>query len=346
LTRARIAEYEASGRRPALRFRAPTEGETVIQDLVRGEVRWEHRLLGDHVLVRGDGLPTYQMANPVDDLDHAITHVIRGDDLLPSTPRQRLLLEALGADYPVTAHLAMILGPDKKRLSKRHGAASVEEFREAGYLPEAVVNYLALLGWSYDETTELMTRDELVERFTIERVNPAPAVFDHQKLQWMNGVYLRGLDPGEYGDRLRAYLQERGSPLAECQGLEAAAPLVQEKIGALGEFEDFAGFLFRPVVYEPEAWKRLAAIPEAAALLGAAAEALEAIDGAFGNEPVEAALRGVVERLGLKPRVAFTPLRVAITGRTVSPGLFESIALLGREESLSRIRAARAHLER
>jgi glutamyl-tRNA synthetase len=346
LTRTRIAEYEASGRRPALRFRAPTEGETVIQDLVRGEVRWEHRLLGDHVLVRGDGLPTYQMANPVDDLDHAITHVIRGDDLLPSTPRQRLLLEALGADYPATAHLAMILGPDKKRLSKRHGAASVEEFREAGYLPEAVVNYLALLGWSYDETTELMTRDELVERFTIERVNPAPAVFDHQKLQWMNGVYLRGLDPGEYGDRLRAYLQERGSPLAECQGLEAAAPLVQEKIGALGEFEDFAGFLFRPVVYEPEAWKRLAAIPEAAALLGAAAEALEAIDGAFGNEPVEAALRGVVERLGLKPRVAFTPLRVAITGRTVSPGLFESIALLGREESLSRIRAARAHLER
>jgi glutamyl/glutaminyl-tRNA synthetase len=255
-------------------------------------------------------------------------------------------VEALGGAYPVTGHLAMILGTDRKRLSKRHGAASVEEFRDAGYLPEAVVNYLALLGWSYDETTELMTREQLVERFSIDRVNPAPAVFDHQKLQWMNGVYLRGLDAGEYGNRLRAYLQERGSPLAECQGLEAAAPLVQEKIGALGEFEDFAGFLFRPVVYEPDAWKRLAAVPEAAAVLAGAAEALEAIDGDLTSDAVEASLRTLVEHLGLKPRTAFTPLRVAITGRTVSPGLFESIALLGRDESLSRIRAARAHLER
>ena len=240
----------------------------------------------------------------------------------------------------------MILGADKKRLSKRHGAASVEEFRDAGYLPEAVLNYLALLGWSFDDSTELMTRDELVERFTIERVNPSPAVFDHQKLAWMNGVYLRDLDPADYGRRLRAYLAERHSPLAEVEGLEDAVPLVQEKIGALGEFEDFAGFLFRPVVYEPEAWQRLAAVAEARAVLDGAAAALEAIDGDLTTEAVDAALRGVVEGLGLKPRTAFTPLRVAITGRTVSPGLFESIALLGREESLERIRGAAAHLER
>ena len=346
LTREQVAEYEAQGRLPAIRFRAPTEGETVIEDLVRGEVRWEHRLLGDHVLLRGGGIPTYQLANPVDDLDHAITHVIRGDDLLPSTPRQRLLVEAIGGTYPVTGHLAMILGPDKKRLSKRHGAASVEEFRDAGYLPEAVLNYLALLGWSFDDSTELMTRDELVERFTIERVNASPAVFDHQKLAWMNGVYLRDLDAAEYGRRLRSYLAERHSPLAGVEGLEDAVPLVQEKIGALGEFEDFAGFLFRPVVYEPEAWQRLAGVAEAAAVLDGAAAALEAIDGDLTAEAVDAALRGVVEGLGLKPRTAFTPLRVAITGRTVSPGLFESIAVLGREESLQRIRAAAAHLAR
>jgi glutamyl-tRNA synthetase len=238
----------------------------------------------------------------------------------------------------------MILGPDRKRLSKRHGAASVEEFREAGYLPEAVVNYLALLGWSWDETTELMTRDELVERFTLDRVNPAPAVFDHQKLAWMNGLYLRGLSAGEYATRLRAYLDDRHSPLAHAEGLEAAAPLVQEKIGALGEFEDFAGFLFHPVVYEPEAWAKLVGVPQAAEILDGALVALEALPEPWTAEAVDGALRGVVEQLGLKPRVAFTPLRVAVTGRTISPGLFESIALLGPDEALGRLRAARARL--
>ena len=159
-------------------------------------MQWEHRLLGDHVLLRADGVATYQLANPLDDLHHRMTHVIRGDDLLSSTPRQKLLLEALGHTYPVTAHLPMILGADKKRLSKRHGAASVEEFRDAGYLPEAVVNYLALVGWSFDDATEIMSIAELVERFTIERVSTSPGVFDHQKLAWMNGVHLRTLDPG------------------------------------------------------------------------------------------------------------------------------------------------------
>jgi glutamyl-tRNA synthetase len=221
----------------------------------------------------------------------------------------------------------------------------VEEFRDAGYLPEAVLNYLALLGWSWDETTELMTRDALVERFTLDRVNPAPAVFDHQKLQWMNGVYLRGLDTAEYGRRLRAYLTERGSPLAVCEDLEAAAPLVQDKIGALGEFEDFAGFLFRPAVYDPAAWERLVATPRAAEILDAAIEALDGLE-PFGTAEVDAALRGVGERLGLKPRVAFLPIRVALSGRTVSPGLFEAAAVLGRDAALARLRAALAHLER
>jgi glutamyl-tRNA synthetase len=171
-------------------------------------------------------------------------------------------------------------------------------------------------------------------------------VFDLQKLGWMNGVYLRGLDPAEYGARLRRFLADRHSPLAATEGLEQAVPLVQEKIGALGEFEDFAGFLYHPIVYEAEAWKKLAAVPEAAAVLAGSVDALAAIDGDFASEAIEAALRGVIERLGLKPRTAFTPLRVALTGRTVSPGLFESVALLGRDEALGRVRAARARLDR
>ena len=237
----------------------------------------------------------------------------------------------------------MILGADKKRLSKRHGAASVEEFRDAGYLPEAVVNYLALVGWSFDDSTEIMSIAELVERFTIDRVSTSPGVFDHQKLAWMNGVHLRTLDPGLYAARLRAFLRDRGSPIADRPEIDAVVPLVQEKIATLGEFEEFAGFLFHPVVYDEDAWQKVAALREAAAILDGVRTALEAAP-AFETADVEAALRGMSERLGLKPRVAFLPPRVAISGRTISPGLFESIALLGREESLGRLRAARARL--
>ncbi len=342
LSAAAVAAFETQGRQPVIRLKTPLEGATEVADLVRGDVSWENRLLGDHVLLRADGGATYQLANVLDDLHHGITHVIRGDDLLPSTPRQVLLAEALGRAYPVTAHLPQILGPDRKRLSKRHGAASVEEFRDAGYLPEAVVNYLALVGWSYDSTTEIMSVDELVERFTLDRVSPSPGVFDHVKLAWMNGVHLRSLEPGDYGRRLTGYLVERGSPLAT-RDLGAAVPLVQEKIATLGEFEDFAGFLFRPVVYDPAAWRALAEMPAAASLLDAASAALASL-AVLDTTSVDGALRGVCEAAGLKPRVALLPLRVAITGSKVSPGLFESVALLGREESITRLHAARVRL--
>ncbi len=343
LTAAQVAAFEAAGRKPVIRFRTPLDGATEIDDLVRGVVQWEHRLLGDHVLLRADGVATYQLANPLDDLHHGMTHIIRGDDLLSSTPRQKLLLGALGHAYPVTAHLPMILGADKKRLSKRHGAASVEEFRDAGYLPEAVVNYLALVGWSFDDSTEIMSIPELIARFTIDRVSTSPGVFDHQKLAWMNGVHLRTVDPGLYAERLRAFLRDRGSPIADRPEIDAVVPLVQEKIATLGEFEEFAGFLFHPVVYDEAAWQKVAAVPEAAAVLDACTAGLEASEG-FESTDVEAALRHVSEQLGVKPRVAFLPPRVAISGRTISPGLFESIALLGRDESLGRLRAARARL--
>jgi glutamyl-tRNA synthetase len=343
LTRTQIAQFAAEGRQPVIRFRTPVDGDTQVVDRVRGTVRWEHRLLGDHVLLRADGVPTYQLANPVDDVEQGVTLVIRGEDLLPSTPRQKLLVEALGHAYPQTAHLPMILGPDKKRLSKRHGAASVEEFRALGYLPEAIVNYLALVGWSYDDSTEIMSVPELIDRFTLERVNAAPGVFDHQKLAWMNGVHLRALPTASYAERLRAFLADAGSPLATRSELAAAVPLVQEKIGALGEFEEFAGFLFHPVVYADEAWRRVGETPGAADALDAVVDALRSVE-PFDAAGVETALRTVPERIGQKARAAFLPPRVALTGRTVSPGLFESIAVLGREESVARLEAARVRL--
>ncbi len=343
LTAAQVADYEASGRLPSLRLRVPEEGETAIADLVRGEVRWQNRLLGDTVLVRPDGAPTYQLANPVDDLDMGVTHVIRGDDLLPSTPRQIALSSALGERYPVTGHLSMILGPDRKRLSKRHGAASVEELRAQGYVAPAVVNYLALLGWSLDDRTEIFSLDELVAAFTIERVNPAPAIFDHTKLLWMNGVHLRALPDAAYADALRGFLEEAGSPLAHDDRLAETVPLVREKIGSLGEFPAFAGSLLEPLIYDEPSWQKLVATPRAAEILDAAIGAVEDLP-ELTAPAVDQALRGVGEALGMKPRQAFLPIRVAIAGRTVSPGLFESIAFLGREEALGRLRAARARL--
>ena len=343
LTAEQIASFEAEGRPAVIRFRTPLEGETVIDDLVRGQVVFEHRLLGDTVLMRGGGRPTYQLANPLDDLAMGITHVIRGEDLLSSTPRQRLLVEALGGTFPQTAHLSMILGADKKRLSKRHGAASVEEFREAGYLPEALVNFLALCGWSWDGETELMSVAELVERFSLERVNPAPAVFDHEKLAWMNGQYLRALDTAAYAAALRSYLEDAGSPLAAAARLDELVPVVQEKLGAFGEFDALVGSLLESREPDPESWQKLLNDEHAARIIDAAITSLSALS-AWTVENVESALRAVCEELEMKPRQAFLPIRIAIAGSTVAAGLYESIAFLGSEASLARLQHARAAL--
>ena len=329
----------------AIRLIVPAEGETVIEDSVRGTVRWENALLGDHVVVRSDGSPTYQFANPVDDIDMGVNTVVRGEDLLSSTPRQLALYDALGADWPAYAHLPMILGPDKKKLSKRHGAVSVEEFRDRGYLPETMRNYLALLGWSFDDHTTVMTTDELIERFTLDRITKSPAVFDFQKLEWLNGEHLRALAPDRYAADLLEHLRHSGSPLAdEPERVAEAAPMVQDKLRELGGFEDFAGFLFRPLRMDPDAWAKVEADPDARRSLDAAEQRLRELD-RWDAEAIEAALRAACEDTELKPRVLFTPVRVAISGRTVAPGLFESLAALGREESLARIETARRNLE-
>jgi glutamyl-tRNA synthetase len=314
--------YEDEG---AIRMRMPDEGVTAWDDLIRGRIEIPNEKLEDLVLVRADGRPTYNFASPVEDWLDGITHVLRGDDHISNTPKQIRILQALGVPLPAYGHLANILGADGKKLSKRHGATTVEEFRAQGYIPEALFNYLALLGWSYDDRTEIMSVDEIVERFTLERVGASPAVFDYVKLTHFNGVYLRALPPDEYADRLVAYLREQGYEWDE-ELIRRAAPLVQEKISTLGEFPQFAGFLFaRP---EPQAGD--------GTVLAAAGETLAGVE-PFNAERIEAALRSLAERLGLKPRDAFQPIRLAVTGSTVSPGLFESLELLGKEEALARI---------
>jgi glutamyl-tRNA synthetase len=323
--------YEDEG---AIRFRMPDEGVTAWDDLVLGRVEYPNDKLEDLVILRSDGRPTYNFASPIEDWLDGITHVIRGQDHVPNTPKQIRILEALGARPPRYAHLPFVLGPDGRKLSKRHGAVTVEEFRAAGYLPDALVNYLALLGWSYDDRTTIMSRRELIERFTLERVSRSPAIFDYAKLEWMNGVYLRALAPEEYAEALVAYLRERGYDWDE--GLvRRAAPLVQEKIATLGEFPRFCGFLFGPVAPER------ALLDGAGPLLEAAQAALAEVE-PFTAERIEQALRALAERLGLKPREAFQPIRIAVTGSKVSPGLFESLELLGKEEALARLRAGSA----
>jgi glutamyl-tRNA synthetase len=318
--------YEDEG---AIRFRMPDEGVTAWDDLVLGRIEYPNEKLEDLVLVRSDGRPTYNFVSPLEDMLDGITHVVRGQDHVPNTPKQLRILEALGAEIPLYAHVPLLNGPDGRKLSKRHGAITVEEFRESGFIPEALVNYLALLGWSYDDHTEVMSRDELVERFTLERVGKSAATFDYEKLTHLNGVYLRALPPEEYADRLVAYLRERGFDWDE-QRIRSAAPLVQEKIATLGEFPGFARFLFEPVSPEEPV--------EDGQVLPAAVDALRSVE-PFAAAEIEQALRALADSLGLKPRQAFQPIRLALTGSRISPGLFESLELLGREESLSRIAA-------
>ncbi len=339
------ATREAAGLPSVIRLAMPAEGTTAIDDVVRGHVEWENALQGDHVIFRSDGTPTYLFANPFDDIRMGITYVIRGEDLLPSTPRQLAVYAALDAAPPTYAHLPMVLGTDKKKLSKRHGAISVEEFRDKGILPQALVNYLALVGWSFDDHTTIMTVPELVERFSLERVNSSPGVFDPEKLEWLNGEHLRALPPAEFGAALQRYLEVSGSALSEqSERVAEVAPIVQEKLRTLGQFEGFAGFLFRrPDGPDPDAWARVEADSAASRWLAAAREALAGV-AAWGAEEIHAALAAACEKEGTKPRVLYMPVRVALTGRTVAPGLYESLELLGREESLARIDAALARL--
>jgi glutamyl-tRNA synthetase len=321
--------YEDEG---AIRIRMPDEGVTGWEDAIKARIEFPNAELEDLVLVRSDGRPTYNFASPLEDWLDGITQVIRGDDHVSNTPKQIQVLSALGAELPVYAHVPSVFGEDGRKLSKRHGAVSVDEFREAGYLPEALMNFLALLGWAPDGETTIMSREELVERFSLERVGSSPATFDYAKLDWMNGVYLRALPPEEFADRLVAYLREQGSDWPE-ERVRAGAAIVQEKIGRLDEFPSFARFLFEDVQPDP------ALLDER--ILGSAETALMGVD-PWTADGIENALKALCEDLGEKPRTVYLPIRVAVTGSRVSPGLYESLELVGKDESLRRIREAAA----
>ncbi len=330
------SEPEASG---AVRLRVPSEGATVVHDAIRGDTRFEHAHLDDPVIARADGSVLYNFAVAIDDLDARITHVVRGEDHLSNTPKQVLVLEAVKAlgigsqeQLPLYAHLPLLHGPDGKKLSKRHGAASVGDLREAGYLPQAVRNYLALLGWGAGDDATVLSTEELVERFTLERVSRNPARFDEVKLNWLNGVHIRELPLDELTRRLEAFTGR--------QGLADAVRISQEKIHTLADFWPLAGFLFDGPVDDPAARARWLGEEGRAALIDARAALAAAAS--FDEEGVGEALEGVVRARAAKPREVYQPLRVAISGGTISPGIFESLAVLGREETLRRIDRALA----
>jgi glutamyl-tRNA synthetase len=322
----------------AVRLRVPDEGETVVDDLIRGPVRFPNRSYDDFVVARGDGSVLYNFAVAIDDAEMGITEVVRGDDHLSNTPKQLLVLAALGHEPPRYAHLPLLHGPDGKKLSKRHGAASVQELREAGYLPAAVRNYLALLGWGTDDDTTLMPTEELVRRFRVEDVGKAAAIFDEKKLRWVNGRFMREMPLDEY----TAAVARHVGRVAD-ERLRRACAIAQEKAQTLDEVWPLIRFLFEPPVEDEKSWDKVmkdGALPA----LEAAAAALAEVSGEFDPETLEAALSPLPDRLDTKPGRLFQPIRVAITGTSVSPGIFESLAVLGREESLARIDAAIARL--
>ena len=312
----------------AVRLRVPETGETVVDDVIRGVTRFPNASLDDPVIARADGSSLYNFAVAVDDLDAGITHVVRGEDHLSNTPKQLLVFDALDASPPRYAHLPLLYGPDGRKLSKRHGADSVQELRAAGYLPEAVDNYIALLGAGFAPDREHFTLDEMAERFRLERVSKNPAVFDEQKLRHMNGQWLRELPIDELTHRLEEYTGRTG--------LRPAVEIAAEKIQTLAEFWPLVSFLYDGPVDDPAAFEKTFSRGGALDNLRAAREALAAVD-PFDVAGVEAALRGVVEGRDTAPGRVFQPVRVAITGTTVSPGIFESVATLGRDETLKRI---------
>jgi glutamyl-tRNA synthetase len=323
--------YEDEG---AIRFRMPDDGVTAWEDAVRGRVEFPNEKLEDVVLVRGDGRPTYNFASPMEDVWDGITHVIRAEDHISNTPKQINIIRAIGAELPVYAHVPNVNGADGKKLSKRHGATGVDEFRRAGYLPDALVNFLALLGWAPDGETTIMSRAELIERFSLERVTPSPAQFDYAKLDWLNGMYIRALSEEAFAHALVLWLGEQGYDW-DAALVRKAASLVQEKLARLDEFPAYARFLFEDV--ELDAGE----IDGGAPVIAAAHDALAGLE-PFTADSIETTLRRVVDELGLKPRQGFQPIRIAVTGSKISPGLFESIELLGRETTLARLSAAAA----
>jgi glutamyl-tRNA synthetase len=340
LTPEERAAFEAEGRSFALRFRVPENRTIAFEDVVRGQIVTETAQISDFVIQRSDGFPTYMLAVTVDDLEMDITHVIRGEDLLASTPRQMLIREALGvSQLPVFAHLPLLVSSDGRPLSKRWGDVSVRAYRDAGFLPEAIVNYLALLGWSFDDHTNVFSIDELVDKFTLERVGRNPAAFDVVKLEWLNGIYIKQLAPSDLAERLVPFCVRAGIDADSAEGraiLTEVAPLISERLKRLDEAPAMIRFLFGPVTLDEKATKTVQGQAE---YLRTVADRLAELPD-WSADAIETALRELAAERGLKPKQAFQPIRAAVTGTLVSPPLFESLAILGKDTAVSRLRAA------
>ncbi len=334
------------GHAPSIRFIVPPERTITFSDAVLGEMSTDLGRTPDFVIQRADGSPTYMLAVTVDDLEMGITHVIRGNDLVASTARQLLIREALGVtDVPVFAHLPLLVAPDGKPLSQRWGDVSVSSYRERGFLPEAMINYLALLGWSFDDRTNIFSVEDLIEKFSLDRVGRNPAAFDVDKLEWLNGHYIRSKSPAELAELLVPYCVAEGIPADSDEGratLEAVTPLLVERMKRLTEAPPMVRFLFAEVTPDDKAAKAIEGQEE---YLNAVADRLDAVE-KWTTAAIEEALRGLASERGLKPKRAFQPIRAAVTGTLVSPPLFESLEIFGRDESLRRIRAGASSARR
>ena len=345
LSAEKIAAYKAEGREAVVRMRMP-DGSTTFVDEIRGEVSFDHKFVPDFVLVRADGSPLYTLAVAVDDILMKVTHVLRGEDLLSSTPRQIRVYQAMGVkpeDYPVFAHLPFVMGQDNAKLSKRNGEVSIAWYREQGYLPEAICNYLALLGWSPGDDRENITMKELCELFTVEKVHSSPARFDMKKLEAINGDKIRALTPDEFLKWSLPFLTKAGiitGTDSEIALVKAALPIIQERIVKINEVPQMLKFLFvKEFAVEADSVSKITDDVSKDVLKRSLKE-LEPLT-TWNHDSIEAALRAcLIEEMGLKPRIAFGAVRIATTGSTISPPLFESMELLGKEASLARIAAA------
>lgn len=340
------AALRAQGITPVVRFKTPLEGTTVFSDLIRGEVSFENSTLDDFVLLKSDGYPTYHLANVVDDHLMQITHVLRADEWLSSTPRHKLLYGALGFSLPVFAHLPIILGPDRSKLSKRHGATALTEFKEQGFLPETMVNFLALLGWSLDEKTEIMSREELVKNFSLERVSKTAAIFNIEKLSWMNGVYIRKLNQADLAQRMIPLLEKRLPPEIKrplsVEYLHLVIPLVQERARTLKEVVDLSDFFFQEDLEYDSSLLVVKGIKNKETALHALQAARRAMEhlAKYDAPTLEGLLRPMAAELELKTGDFFGLLRLATTGRTAAPPLFQTMAVLGKERCLKHLDSA------
>jgi len=351
LSKEEIAEKEAEGITPVVRFKTPLEGQTRFNDLIWGEVVFENNTLDDFILLKSDGYPTYHLANIVDDHLMEISHVLRAEEWLSSTPRHLLMYQALGFEPPQFAHLPMILGADRAKLSKRHGAVSITEYREQGYLPEAMVNFLALLGWSLDDRTEILSRQELINNFSLERISRTAAIFNQDKLNWMNGLYIRSLSLEDFTKRALPFLDRDLPPVVKrplsIDCIRLIMPLIQERARTLAEVPELVQFFFSDELdYAPSLLIGKNMNSESARqALEVTQQRLEQLE-SFDTEVLEAMLRPLAMELGLKTGQLFGTLRVATTGRTAAPPLFQTMAALGKERCLKRLAEALTRLHK